>query len=93
MSNEIRIVDGWPGSEIAFMACGTAAGRRFVVGVSSTAAATRDRYDLEDFVRSRAAAIEAAQRDPDLWERFGLKPDPNHDGIMSRHFSSFDFMG
>lgn len=94
MSSSIRIAEGWPGSEIAFMACGKAAGRPFVVGVSRTVAASRDRHDLEDFVIARAAEVqEAAERDPNAWDRFGLKPDPNHDGIMSRHFSSFDFGG
>ena len=87
----VRVTDGWPGSQIAYMAHGWARGKPFVVGLSRTVAATVDRLEFED--RLRARAVELAVRLQDLtpsWEQLGFTYDDGHE-VYARHFGSTDY--
>jgi hypothetical protein len=91
MKRELRVAGGYPGSQIAFMTRGAAGDTPFVVGVSESVAANRSRGELEDRLIAFAERVQDEARwNPDALATFGFAPDTNHDGIMSRHFSTFD---
>ena len=88
---DIPVTDGWPGSEIAFMAHGEARKQKFVVGISRTAAVSEERPEFEDRLRAHAIGLKLAlEGSPDLeWEELGLRDDVAN-GVKARYFSTHD---